>query len=79
MEHQQKALKISDHGRQVATNEVKSLLDHGYRSYGELRLPKYEAYFFRHQTNGHKARVILRPQVVQVFIDQRPVQLIDLR
>lgn len=79
MESNQKPLKISDHDRQVAANEVKSLLDHGYRSYGELRLPQYEAYFFRHQTNGHKARVLLRPKIVQVFIDQRSVQLIDLR
>lgn len=79
MESNLKPLKISDHGRQVAANEVKSLLDHGYRSYGELRLPQYEAYFFRHQTNGRKARVLLRPKVVQVFIDQRLVQLIDLK
>lgn len=79
METTTKPLRISDHGRQVAVNEVKSLLDHGYRSYGELRLPQYEAYFFRHQTNGHKARVLLRPKVVQVFIDQRPVQTIDLK
>lgn len=71
--------KLSDHAKEVAAEEVRSLLEHGYRSYGALRLPKYEAYFLRHTTNGHKARVILRPTVVEVYIDKRPVQIVNLK
>lgn len=68
---------ISDHGRNVAAEEMASLLNHGYRSYGQLRLKAYEAYFLRHVSNGHKARIVLTGTQCRVFINQKCVQITD--
>lgn len=69
---------IPIHGRSVAAEEMTSLLNHGYRTYGSLKLKTYEAYFLRHVSNGHKARVILTDTQCCVFINQKCVQITDL-
>lgn len=68
---------ISDHGRNVAAEEMTSLLNHGYRTYGSMKLKTYEAYFLRHTSNGHKARVILTDTQCRVFINQKCVQITE--
>lgn len=70
---------ISDHARNVAAEEMTSLLNHGYRSYGSMRLKAYEAYFLRHVSNGHKARIVLTHEQCRVFINQKCVQITDFK
>lgn len=66
---------ISDHGRNVAAEEMASLLNHGYRSYGSIKLKGYEAYFLRHTTNGNKAKVSLTSSQCRVIINKKCVQI----
>lgn len=60
--------------REVASEEVRSLLTHGYRSVGSLRDGDCECFYLRNPHNKNRASVVIAVDKVRVYKNGEEVQ-----
>lgn len=55
--------------REVAAEEVRSFISHGYRTIGTLRQKDCECFYLRNPHNGNRASVVIAVDKVNVYVN----------